>query len=173
VLATSTVKSGIPSTITNVKFQCTLHTTAMAGTFQIQPGSPPPPPAAPLPLAIDGVVSGGPKWARNGTALPNNSSIDISSGQTLTFGVKSGTHGITFMDKTTAQAVFDFGASAAKFKAQPSVGPNAWGVDASDAVGVLATITVKSNVPPTTSVAFQCTFHKTAMAGTFKIKAGG
>jgi manganese oxidase len=173
VLATITVKNSVPSTIKSVAYQCTLHKAAMAGTFQIG-GGPPPPPPPPAKLAIDGVVSGGPKWALNGTPQNNNSTINIAPSQTIAFGVQTGTHGITFMDKATAQAVFDFGASAAAFKDQPSVGPTAWGTDATSAAGVLATITVKATVPSTIkSVAYQCTFHKAAMAGTLQIQAGG
>ena len=155
--------------ITTLAFECTIHTTKMAGVLTIQRAAGPP-----SVLKIDGVVSGGPKWALNGAPQSNNSKIPISPGQTLTFGVQGGTHGITFMDKAAAQAVFDFGAAAAAFKDQPSVGPNAWGTDATSTVGVLATIAVKTTVPSSiTSIAYQCTFHKAAMAGTLQIQSGG
>ena len=173
VLATITVKATVPAAIKSVAYQCTFHKAAMAGTFQIG-GAPPPPPPPPPAMKIDGVISGGPKWALNGTAQNNNSTIPIAPSQSIAFGVQAGTHGITFMDKATAQAVFDFGASAAAFKDQPSVGPTAWGTDATSTAGVLATITVKATVPAAIkSVAYQCTFHKAAMAGTFQIQAGG
>lgn len=127
-----------------------------------------------LPVALDGVLAGGPKWTRNRTLLANNSSVDIEPGQSVAFGVKSGPHGITFIDKAMAEAVFDFGLSARDFKAQPAVGPNAWGIDATIKPRVLATLVVKGNIPSTiTTVAFQCTFHKAAMAGTLRIAPMG
>ena len=120
-------------------------------------------------LKIDGTVTGGLAWALNGSSLPNNSKITINAGDTITFGVQSGTHGITFLDKAQAQQVFDFGAGV-PFQPQPNIipnTPNAWGTPGRPAGTTLATLTVKSNTGGVTSVPFICTIHKTAMAGTF------
>jgi plastocyanin len=164
-LATLMVKSNIPSSITKVDFECTIHKTNMAGTFIINKGA--------VSIQIDGVLANGSvNWVKDGTTLPNNSSIQIQPGQTVTFGVTSGTHGITFLDKATAQAVFDFGSPGLPFKAQPTIGPNAWGTDGVTS-GTLATLKVKSNIPSNIKkVDFECTIHKKNMAGSFVFNQG-
>ncbi|HEU4391021.1 MAG TPA: hypothetical protein VFV34_24660, partial [Blastocatellia bacterium] len=129
----------------------------------------------PQSLKIDGTVTGGLAWALNGSNLPNNSTIKINPGDTITFGVQSGTHGITFLDKAQAEAVFSFGAGV-PFQPQPNIipnTPNAWGTPGQTAGTTLATLTVKNNTGGVTDVPFICTIHKTAMAGTFQIGASG
>ena len=132
------------------------------------------------PVALDAAVGpDGPRWQLNGEALPNNSSVTVNPGDSIVFSVKSGFHGITFMDKDQALASLDFGSFASAFKAQPGVGPKAWGTDGETASAKLATLLAALQVKPTTSanrtitsLAFQCTIHKTNMAGVLTITRG-
>ncbi len=166
-LATLFVKSNLPAGLTSVNFECTVHKQNMAGVFQLDDGG--------ATLQIDGaVVSGQVKWELNGTPLDNNSTIPIKPGDTIVFGVKSGTHGITFLDKAQSEAVFNFGSSASNFKPQPSIGPNAWGTDGAGPGTTLATLKVRGDIPPSLiSLNFECTVHKQNMAGVFQISGSG
>src|SRR5207248_11700228 len=87
-------------------------------------------------------------------------------------------HGFSFLDKNTALSAFKV-IGGIPFVAQASVGPNAFGTpgEASNpgpnGIVLLAILQVKplSEIPATvTSVAFECTIHKAAMAGTFVIQ---
>lgn len=161
-LATLKVKDNIPSTITTIAFECTIHEQNMAGSFVLdRSGSD---------ITMSGaVVSGSVKWERNGLPLDNNSATQIQPDQNITFNIANGFHGITFLDKATAEAVFDFGSPGLPFKPQPTIGPNAWGTDGATS-GALATLKVKHTLPAgITSVPFECTIHKQNMAGVFQI----
>jgi plastocyanin len=165
--------SEIPASVTSVKFECTIHKTNMAGSFVLQR------PTQPTnSITMDGaIVNGAVAWVRNGTALPNHSTVQISPGMTVTFAVQSGTHGITFLGanpaaaKALAEQVFDFGTPGQPFQDQTASGNIGWGTNGVSTAGtVLATLKVKDPLPPgITSIPFQCTIHKTNMAGTFEI----
>jgi hypothetical protein len=124
-------------------------------------------------LNIQGDLANGKvNWVLNGTTLPNNSTIPISPGQTVTFSVLAGTHGLMFMDKATAQSAFDVGTQTEPLKDTPSTPPipGTWGTAGFPGPQALVTLTLKKNIDPSiTSIAFECTIHKTGMAATFKV----
>jgi plastocyanin len=161
LLAVLTVKKNIPATLKELNFECTVHKEKMQGV-----------------LVLDGIFLAGAatdigvQWIRNGVPLANNSVTPVKPGQTVTVAVESAKHGITFLDKSTAEAVFDFGAVGVPFQAQAGIGANAWGTPG-ETSGTLATLTVKSTIPSTiTKVDFECTIHQQKMAGTFVIDRG-
>ncbi len=157
-------ESEIPASITSVPFECTVHKANMAGTFQIQRQNTPN-------ITMEGDVAPGKVfWSRNGVPLPNDSNISVQAGNTITFSVKAGTHGIRFADKVAAQAMFDI-EQKVPFIDQPG---GWWGTPTtgSPAGTVLAILTVKSN-PSVTSVDFQCSVHQTKMEGRFDLGGAG
>jgi hypothetical protein len=121
----------------------------------------------PQKVTIAGVAAAGAvQWVVNGTPLPNNGSVPLNPGDTVTFTVQSGMHGLTFLNKADAEKVF--GPLGAPFKAQPGIGPTAWGTPGQAAGTTLATLTVQAALPAgLTSLAFECTVHKQNMAGSF------
>lgn len=133
----------------------------------LRSANPPTKPLGPT-FTLDGAISNGiPVWELNGVPLANGSVTPIQPGQTITFGVASGEHGITFLDKAQAESVF--GPLGAPFGPQTAIGPNAWGTPG-ETSGTLATLTVQKNIPSSiTSLAFECTIHHANMAGTLAL----
>ena len=163
VLATLTVNGNIPANLTTINYECTIHQQNMAGSFTIdQSGNDA--------IQISGAIIGGHvAWVRDGVPLANNSTTVIRPGETITFGVQNGTHGITFLDKAVAESVFDFGPPGVPFQNQPTIGPDAWGTPG-ETSGTLATLKVKNGIPDQIrGVNFECTIHKQNMAGTLNL----
>jgi hypothetical protein len=120
------------------------------------------------------LANGKVQWVLNGQALANNSTIDVVPGQTIVVSVQAGTHGLTFMDQTAAQQIFDVVATTNVPFNVGQLGPGTWGTAGFTSPTVLATLTVKSNIPSSvTSVKFECSIHKTAMEGTFHVSFSG
>ena len=129
-------------------------------------------------VALQAVISNGPKWAVDGNPQSNNFQITLNEGDAVAVQVHSGLHGFSFLDKNTALSAFNI-VGGIPFVPQAGVGPNAFGTPGQAAspgpngVVLLAILQVKplSEIPASvTSVAFECTIHKTAMAGTFVIQ---
>jgi plastocyanin len=122
----------------------------------------------PATIQIEATADGGLRWIVDGQDNPNGGTVPINKGDTLEFSIKDGFHGLTFLDKVQAQQAFTI--NSGTFVDQPAVGPNAWGT-AGQPSGEIASITVKEDAPDGT-YAFECTVHKTAMAGVLKISGG-
>jgi manganese oxidase len=92
--------------------------------------------------------------------IENNGSISIRPGDTVMFVVKDGAHGLTFPDGEAARRVFHFGMPGSDFEKKPEFGKKAIGTDRINAGSVIATLTVRKDIPPTLKeVDFFCTIH--------------
>ena len=131
-------------------------------------------------IALTADISNGPKWAIDGNPQNNNFQRTVSEGDTIAVQVPAGAglHGFSFLEKDKALSAFNI-IGGIPFAPQAGVGPNAFGTpgEAANAgpngVVLLAILQVKplSEIPASvTSVAFECTIHKTAMSGTFVIQ---
>jgi hypothetical protein len=164
MLAVLTVKSNIPSTVTSVQFECSVHKAAMAGVFDL----PVPPPT----MTLTGDFGTANQWMLNGVPLTNNSTIPIFPGQKITVSTAAGTtqhnHGLTFFSQSEALAVFDVAQTVAFVTPSVSTLPKSWGTPGEPPGTALAVLTVKSTIKPGDAVQFECTVHQANMAGTFK-----
>ena len=168
-----------PTTVPDkpVRFECTVHKAGMTGFLVVTNDKPD--------VLIEGANvqnmpngSGGlttlHQWLFNGTAQPNNSQYILAPGQLVQFRVHSGKHGLTFLkDKATVEQVFDIKTATTQTLIDtpnsipaPSYGTNGFGPGM-----VLVTMRVK-NQTAVTSLPFECTIHKSSMAGTFVIQSG-
>ncbi|HEU4390706.1 MAG TPA: hypothetical protein VFV34_23075, partial [Blastocatellia bacterium] len=162
-IATITVKQ--PVTLTSLPFICSQHCQNMPGSFAISSGG------GGKTVAITGdVVNGKPTWVMGGKALPPTG-VSLNPGDTVTFDIKTGKHGLLFDDEASAQAVFDIAGSpdAGKFKVLPNQCniATAFGTEPQPS-GHIATITVKQKVT-LTSLPFLCSQHCQAMTGLFTL----
>jgi manganese oxidase len=120
----------------------------------------------------------GSTWTVDGTLQSNNFQLTLGEGDVVAVQVESGLHGFSFLDKDNALSAFKI-VGGIPFAAQSGVGPKAFGTPGETAgtgpngVVLLAILQVKplSEIPSSvTSVAFECTIDKTAMAGSFVIQ---
>jgi hypothetical protein len=167
MLAVLTVKGNIPPTVTSVKFECSVHRAAMAGVFDL--------PVPPTTMTLVGDFATANQWVLNGTALPNNSVIPISPGQTITVSTQAGagqhTHGITFFSQTDALKFFDIVQTIPFVTPSIASVPGSWGTPGQPPGTQLAVLKVKSTAPANTPLKFECTIHQANMAGTFQFGA--
>jgi cold shock CspA family protein len=167
-IATLTAKQ--PFTLTPLPFLCSLHCQNMPGAFALSSGPPPPPPVA----IVGDIVSGKPTWTMNGQPLPA-AGVPLQPGQTVSFDIKAGTHGVQFATEASARAVFDIDNSPDKGKFQTL--PNQCGQAGAfgtkpQASGHIATLTAKQ--PFTlTPLPFLCSQHCQNMPGAFALAGGG
>ena len=109
--------------------------------------------------------------------LEDNGRITISPGDTIVIrvkdGVQGGTHGLTFPDGEKAKQVFHFEMSGSPFELKPEVGKTAIGTDGVGQGSVIATLTVRKDIPKgLNELRFQCTIHTPlghGMSGRFVI----
>ncbi|HEX9984409.1 MAG TPA: hypothetical protein VGF69_14170 [Thermoanaerobaculia bacterium] len=180
-----TVRNDIPANITEVPFECTIHQADMLGTFVInQPGTETP--GNEITISGD-VVNGANTWTFTSPAIapgaqpmPNGSTYRVQPGDIITFNVKNGTHGVTFLtDQKTAERIFEFLPGGQPFQVQPEnvapAPPPSWGtkrvtVNPPGAPVVLARVRVRGDVPfSLQAVPFECSVHTTNMAGVIAI----
>jgi len=173
-LAMLTVKSNIPSTITEVPFECTIHQGGMLGTFVInQPGTT----TTGRTITVSGDFTTGPTWAVNGSPVANNSTYKVLPGDTIVFDTINKLHGVTlFLDENAANRVFEFLPGGQPFQMQPAnvaaPPPPSWGTQPISAppTTVLANLRVRANVPQELrAIAFECSQHTSNMAGVIAI----
>ncbi|HEX2832585.1 MAG TPA: hypothetical protein VHW00_06200 [Thermoanaerobaculia bacterium] len=120
-------------------------------------------------ITISGVVINGTiAWALDGTQKPNNTTYDVSPGDTVVFNVTNGKHGVAFLPGQPAfDAFFDVVSGGNLLKASPNGITGSWGTDAFNGPASLVTLRVKSTA--TGNLPFECTQHKTNMAGTLRV----
>jgi len=104
--------------------------------------------------------------------VPDDSKYIVHSGDIVGITVSGGgrSHGITFLDKTAALAMFDIVPPSMPFSTQDVArfGPNNWGTNANSCPGqTIATFSTKHGVPDRSTAVFECTVHGAKMKGTF------
>jgi len=130
--------------------------------------TPGPPPKA---ISIVGtVLNGKVAWAINNQSLPAGG-VALTRGQTVTFDIGSGTHGLLFNDEASARAVFDIDGSPDKAKFQTFAlqcgMANSFGTGPQSS-GHIATLTAKQTVT-LTALPFVCSQHCQNMPGSFTL----
>ncbi|HEX7676550.1 MAG TPA: hypothetical protein VF713_00385, partial [Thermoanaerobaculia bacterium] len=179
VLVTMRVKN--QTAVPQLKFECTIHESNMAGTFVIQSGSKPPAMTTQI-SANDVNGSQVHAWDLNYNVQPNNSLYFVRDGDTINFENLLGFHGIALLvNQATAESIFDFVATNPLLPPKVSPGntnnPNSYGTAG---IGVnpgaspiqLLTLRVKPGTKPQV-VPFECSIHLAGMFGYIVINGGG
>ena len=160
-LVTLRVKSNATGSL---PFLCTQHKTAMSGTLQV---------AAPVTgqtLAGD-IIGGAVTWTLNGVPKTNGSTYSVKAGDIITVTSQNGLHGIAFLQGQAAfEAFFDVLSGSNLLVANPNGITGSWGTQPVTGPATLLTLQVKPTA--TGSLPFECSQHKTAMAGTFTVGGG-
>jgi hypothetical protein len=112
------------------------------------------------------------QWVLNErTPIAPNGTITIRPGDTITVSVRQGTHDLTFADGALARQVFKFEMPGSPFGARPNAGANAIGTHALGSGTVLATLTVRSDIPATVNrLMFRSVVDGQRMTATFVIQ---
>jgi hypothetical protein len=112
-------------------------------------------------------AAGTAQWLLRNQPIAANKEIVVRPGDTITVSVRDGRHDLTFPNAALARSVFTLGMPGVAFAASGQ------GIttQAIEGGGVLATLTVKSDLPPgTTRVAFTSSVDGQAMTATFVIQ---
>jgi hypothetical protein len=104
-------------------------------------------------------------------AVPDDSKYVVHSGDVVGVTVSGGrSHGITFLDKNAALAMFDIVRPSMPFKQQDTTrfGPNNYGTDPNQCPRqTIATLQTKHGAADRSTAVFECTVHGAKMKGTF------
>jgi hypothetical protein len=165
VLANATISNALD-------FECSQHCANMAGSFELGEV-----------MDIVGDSTGGNHWVVDGNPMANGNTLKLTAGQKVRFSVKTGTHGLMFTDKATAEAIFDFTqlppVQAAKFGPLSGANAcgfaNAYGTVPQPAVtsnpqpgqNIIAELTVKQSITLTQPGGWMCSQHCQNMQGLF------
>ena len=120
------------------------------------------------------ILNGKPTWTINGQPLPAGG-VKLAPGDTVTFDILNGTHGLLFTSEAQAKAVFDVDGSPDKAKFQTFANQctqaNSYGTTPQGS-GHIATITAKQ--PFTLSpLNYECSQHCANMTGSFVLNTAG
>jgi hypothetical protein len=112
------------------------------------------------------------QWVLNErTPIAQNGTITIRPGDTITIAVRQGTHDLTFPDGALARSVFKFEMPGSPFAARPNVGQGAIGTRPLGSGTVLATLTVRSDIPAAVNrLTFRSVVDGQRMTATFVIQ---
>ena len=120
------------------------------------------------------VLNGKPTWTMNGQPLPAGG-VKLAPGDTVTFDILNGTHGLLFASEAQAKQVFDIDGSPDKAKFQTFANQctqaNSYGTTPQSS-GQIAKITAKQ--PFTLSpLNYECSQHCANMKGSFVLNTAG
>jgi hypothetical protein len=147
----------------DLPFQCTQHKLNMAGTLRIAS-------AAPTITVAGDIIGGVVAWTLNGVQQANNATYNVKAGDIISVTSANGLHGIAFLQGQPAfDAFFDVLSGANLLVANPNGITGSWGTLPVTGPASLLTLRVKATA--TGSLPFECSQHKTNMAGTFKVSS--